>query len=302
MAYLHDGAGGVHHDLQAALAEPVLESLDPVGDGIGKGVELVEDGAGDVIVDDGGVPVHLVADGVDAGVEERAARLLAGGEVAHPGFNAVAGAEPEPDAFGGAFPADEGPGKQPPVLPHAFRAGIGGGGHVTGDRCRGGRLVHRRCSSCRCQALRPVATNPRLWTYVQSQEARRMKIGQVAADADVSVDTVRFYERRGVLPTPQRRPSGYREYAASTVERIRMARTLQHLGFTLDEVIDALHAHDSGTATCDSERWRLEAVVDRIDAKIAELRRTRRTVTTTIEECRAGRCRFTPALDADPPH
>src|SRR6266487_1981813 len=272
------------------------------GDGGRKHVELVEDGAGDVVVDDGGVPAHLVAVGGDAVVEERAARLLAGGEVAHPGFNAVAGAEPEPDAFGGAFPADEGPGKQPPVLPHAFRAGIGGGGHVTGDRCRGGRLVHRRCSSCRCQALRPVATNPRLWTYVQSQEARRMKIGQVAADADVSVDTVRFYERRGVLPTPQRRPSGYREYAASTVERIRMARTLQHLGFTLDEVIDALHAHDSGTATCDSERWRLEAVVDRIDAKIAELRRTRRTVTTTIEECRAGRCRFTPALDADPPH
>ncbi|HEV8648666.1 MAG TPA: MerR family transcriptional regulator [Actinomycetes bacterium] len=128
-----------------------------------------------------------------------------------------------------------------------------------------------------------------------------MKIGQVAAEADVSVDTVRFYERRGVLPTPARRPSGYRSYTASTVERIRMARALQQLGFTLEEVIDALHAHDAGTATCDSERWRLEAVVDRIDAKIAQLRRTRRTITTTIQECRAGRCRFTPTLDGDPP-
>jgi DNA-binding transcriptional MerR regulator len=128
-----------------------------------------------------------------------------------------------------------------------------------------------------------------------------VKIGQVAAEADVSVDTVRFYERRGVLPTPARRPSGYRSYTASTVERIRMARALQQLGFTLEEVIDALHAHDAGTATCDSERWRLEAVVDRIDAKIAQLRRTRRTITTTIQECRAGRCRFTPTLDGDPP-
>lgn len=124
-----------------------------------------------------------------------------------------------------------------------------------------------------------------------------MKIGQVAADADVSVDTVRFYERRGVLPTPQRRPSGYRTYTTSTVERIKMARALQTLGFTLDEVIDALAAHDSGTATCDSELWRLEAAVDRIDAKIAELRRTRRTVTATIKECRAGRCRFTPTQE-----
>ena len=129
-----------------------------------------------------------------------------------------------------------------------------------------------------------------------------MKIGQVAAEADVSVDTVRFYERRGVLPTPQRRPSGYRTYTASTVERIRLARALQNLGFTLEEVVDALRAHDSGAATCDSELWRLEAVVDRIDAKISELRRTRRTITATIAECRAGRCRFTPALHANPPH
>jgi DNA-binding transcriptional MerR regulator len=121
-----------------------------------------------------------------------------------------------------------------------------------------------------------------------------VRIGQVAAEADVSVDTVRFYERRGVLPTAQRRPSGYREYTPSTVERIRAARALQHLGFTLEEVIDALRAHDSGTATCESELWRLEAVVDRIDARIAELRRTRRGITRTIRECRAGRCRFRP--------
>jgi DNA-binding transcriptional MerR regulator len=72
-----------------------------------------------------------------------------------------------------------------------------------------------------------------------------MKIGQAAAEAEVSVDTVRFYERRGVLPTPQRRPSGYREYQASTVEWIRMAPTLQQMGFTLEEIIDALHAHDT---------------------------------------------------------
>ncbi len=121
-----------------------------------------------------------------------------------------------------------------------------------------------------------------------------MKIGEVAAEADVSVDTVRFYERRGVLPAPQRRPSGYREYPPSTVERIRTARTLQQLGFALDEIIDALRAHDSGTATCESELWRMEAVVRRIDARIAELRTTRRAVTATIAECRAGRCRFTP--------
>jgi DNA-binding transcriptional MerR regulator len=121
-----------------------------------------------------------------------------------------------------------------------------------------------------------------------------MKIGQVAADADVTVDTVRFYERRGVLPPPERRPSGYREYTPATVERIRLARALQQLGFTLDEIIDALRAHDAGETNEESQLWRLEAVVDRIDARIAELRRTRRAITATIGECRAGRCRFNP--------
>jgi DNA-binding transcriptional MerR regulator len=119
-----------------------------------------------------------------------------------------------------------------------------------------------------------------------------MKIGAVAAEADVSIDTVRFYERRGVLPPPDRRPSGYREYPPSTVDRIRTARALQQLGLTLDEVVDALRAHDSGTATCESELWRLEAVVDRIDAKIADLRTTRQAITDTIADCRAGNCRF----------
>jgi DNA-binding transcriptional MerR regulator len=119
-----------------------------------------------------------------------------------------------------------------------------------------------------------------------------MKIGQVATGAEVTVDTVRFYERRGLLPEPQRRASGYREYPASTVERIRMARALQNLGFTLDEIIQMLHAHDAGTATCDSEMWRLEGALERIDNKIEELRRTRHLLATTMQECRTGNCRF----------
>ena len=117
----------------------------------------------------------------------------------------------------------------------------------------------------------------------------------MAAAADVTIDTVRFYERRGVLPEIQRRPSGYRDYAPDAVERIRMARALQQLGFTLDEIIDALRAHDAGQDREADQLWRLEAVVDRIDAKIAELRHTRRSVVDTIAECRAGRCRFKPA-------
>ncbi|MEV0622062.1 MerR family transcriptional regulator [Nonomuraea sp. NPDC050404] len=120
-----------------------------------------------------------------------------------------------------------------------------------------------------------------------------MKIGQVAREAGVTVDTVRFYERRGILPAAERRPSGYRVFNATAVERIRMARALQELGFTLDEVVDALTAHDQGGATCDSERWRLEAVVNRLDAKIAELARARHAAVRSLQDCQAGRCRLT---------
>jgi DNA-binding transcriptional MerR regulator len=119
-----------------------------------------------------------------------------------------------------------------------------------------------------------------------------MKIGQVAKRAGVSVDTVRFYERRGVLPAPERLSSGYRTYTPATVERIRLARRLQALALTLDEVVDALHATDRGDATCASERWRLEAVLERIDAKSAELRAVRREVTKVMRACDRGACVF----------
>ncbi len=119
-----------------------------------------------------------------------------------------------------------------------------------------------------------------------------MKIGQVAQQSGVSVDTVRFYERVGVLPEPARRPSGYREYEHDAVERIRLTRELQDLGLSLDEIVKALAAHDVGGATCESERWRLEVVRDRVDARIAELTALRRRIVDAQEACASGHCRF----------
>ena len=117
-----------------------------------------------------------------------------------------------------------------------------------------------------------------------------MKIGEVAAKSGVSIDTVRFYERRGVLPAPERTASGYRIYPEATVDRLVLARRLQSLGFTLDEVIDALQAHDEGGSTCASERWRLDAVLARIDARIKELHQLRREVRKVAAACDRGDC------------
>jgi DNA-binding transcriptional MerR regulator len=120
-----------------------------------------------------------------------------------------------------------------------------------------------------------------------------MKIGEVAKDSGVTVDTVRFYERVGVLPPPARTESGYRDYEPDAVERIRLTRELQAIGFTLAESVDALAAHDAGGATCESERWRLEAVLNRVDAKIAELTALRGRIVEAQDACARGCCMFT---------
>ena len=117
-----------------------------------------------------------------------------------------------------------------------------------------------------------------------------MKIGEVAHQAGVTVDTVRFYERVGVLPAPARTESGYRDYEPGTVERIRLTRELQAIGFTLADAVDALAAHDAGGATCESERWRLDAALARVDAKLEELNALRSRIEQTQDACASGRC------------
>ena len=117
-----------------------------------------------------------------------------------------------------------------------------------------------------------------------------MRIGEVARRAAVTVDTVRFYERVGVLAPPARTESGYRDYDPGTVERIRLTRALQAIGFTLADAVDALAAHDAGGATCESERWRLQVALDRVDAKLVELNALRERIVQAQAACVSGHC------------
>jgi DNA-binding transcriptional MerR regulator len=137
-----------------------------------------------------------------------------------------------------------------------------------------------------------VVGQRKVWTQVQSQGAH-MKIGQVASESGVSVDTVRFYERRGVLPAAPRAASGYRLYTEASVLRIQFVRRLQGLGLTLDEVIGALHASDEGHASCQTQRWRLRAALRRTEARIAELARLRGELRDALTACESGSCGLT---------
>jgi DNA-binding transcriptional MerR regulator len=126
-----------------------------------------------------------------------------------------------------------------------------------------------------------------------------MRIGEIASQAGVTVDTVRFYERVGILSPPARTESGYRDYEPGAVGRIRLTRELQAIGFTLADTVDALAAHDAGGASCESERWRLQVVLDRVDAKLAELGALRGRIVQAQDACADGRCMFTTRAGAD---
>jgi DNA-binding transcriptional MerR regulator len=119
-----------------------------------------------------------------------------------------------------------------------------------------------------------------------------MKIGEFADIVGVSIDAIRFYERRGVLRPAPRTAGGYRTFGQRDLNRVRLARQLQTLGLTIDEVVDALAEHEGNGATCTSERWRLEQVEARIDAQITALSHTRRFIQDTLAACDAGRCQL----------
>jgi DNA-binding transcriptional MerR regulator len=104
-----------------------------------------------------------------------------------------------------------------------------------------------------------------------------MDIHEVAAASGLSIDRIRLYERRGILPRPPRRANGYRDYTPDHIATLRLARDLRDLGFPLPEVREVLHeAHDGD---CDRLRkailGRIDEALDELDARITGLERTR---------------------------
>ena len=103
-----------------------------------------------------------------------------------------------------------------------------------------------------------------------------MNIGQVAREAGVPIDTVRYYERNGLLPAPARRASGYRDYQDSDVERLRFVRRAKALGFHLGEIRELLALADArGERNAPDLKPLAAAQLARIENKLAQLGRLR---------------------------
>ncbi|MQA85761.1 MAG: MerR family DNA-binding protein [Streptosporangiales bacterium] len=126
-----------------------------------------------------------------------------------------------------------------------------------------------------------------------------MRSGEVAGKAGVNVQTLRYYERRGLLAEPPRSAAGYRAYPAGAVEVVRFVKRAQQLGFTLDEVEELLGMTDGGPASCDAARTVAEQRLADLEAKIADLQRMRASLRRLVATCsRPRRDRECPLLQA----
>jgi MerR family transcriptional regulator, copper efflux regulator len=130
-----------------------------------------------------------------------------------------------------------------------------------------------------------------------------LTISAVARQARVPLDTIRYYERRGLLPVPPRSAGGYRQYSPDAVRRLTFIKRAQALGFTLEEIAELLALQAVPDGTCGAVERRARAAMRRIETKLDELTRMRDAISRLATACRsahpADECPMLTALDED---
>ena len=114
---------------------------------------------------------------------------------------------------------------------------------------------------------------------------KELTIGKLAKEAQVNVETVRYYERRGLISRPPTRLSGYRKYSQDIVARIHFIKRAQELGFTLKEISDLLCLRVDPDTTCADVKKRAEIKIADIEEKIRALERIRKALAKLIALC-----------------
>lgn len=126
-----------------------------------------------------------------------------------------------------------------------------------------------------------------------------LSIGQLAKAAEVGVETIRFYERQGLIAEPPRRRSGYRQYQPDVVARVRFIRRAKELGFTLREIGELLNLRVDPDKSCADVRSLARAKISDVEAKMNELARIKGALETLARACRGkGPTSECPILDA----
>ncbi|RMG25321.1 MAG: MerR family transcriptional regulator [Methanobacteriota archaeon] len=116
---------------------------------------------------------------------------------------------------------------------------------------------------------------------------KALTVGKLAKLAGVNVETIRYYERIGVLPRPVRRESGYRMYSEEDVRRINFIKHAQQLGFSLKEIKELLELRIDARTSCDQVRIQAEEKIKMVKQKIATLRRIEAVLNELVSACRS---------------
>ena len=128
-----------------------------------------------------------------------------------------------------------------------------------------------------------------------------LTIGQLARKAHVNLETIRFYERRGLLPEPPRNKSGHRQYSQEAVKRTEFIKRAQKLGFSLQEILELLSLRVEPGRTCADIKARAEAKINDIEQRIADLEQMREALSKLVAQCKGrgpiGMCPIIEELD-----
>lgn len=130
-----------------------------------------------------------------------------------------------------------------------------------------------------------------------------MTISELAKACGVGVETIRYYERRGLIPDPRPKKVGYREFSSEDVRRVRFVKQAQALGFTLKEIAELLALKVSPSSTCEDVRAVARAKLQDIEEKLEALQTFKRALGALVEECvqtgPASSCTILDAIDAN---
>jgi len=126
---------------------------------------------------------------------------------------------------------------------------------------------------------------------------RAIQIGELSKRTGCNIETIRYYERIGLVPVPPRR-GRYRSYGADDVRRLRFVRRSRELGFTLDEVRALFGIAAGGQSSCSNARSLAAAHLQDIKARIADFRRMERVLADAVRACDAGSDGDCPLIDS----
>lgn len=129
-------------------------------------------------------------------------------------------------------------------------------------------------------------------------ESGPLKRAELASRSGCNIETIRYYEKVGMLPDPPRSVAGYRLYGDQHVARLRFILRARELGFSLEDIRGLLDLVDGGTQTCAEVKARTERHLDDVRSRIADLRRIERVLAQTAQQCSGDMVPECPVLEA----